>query len=737
LIGLGGCGGVGPGSGGPTSSPDEPPEKLSAYGLFAGAPALQQPAEGVIPFDLNTPLFSDYTLKYRFLKLPTGTHASYSPDETFDFPVGTLIAKTFAYPRDARHPSKGRRLLETRILRREAEGWIGLPYVWNDDQTEATLDVAGGTVDVSWIHTDGTTRTNNYIIPNANQCKGCHLQNDAVTPIGPKARHLNRDFAYASGVENQLAHWTRAGALAGAPAPGAAPRLVAWDDPRTGSLEARARAWLEVNCAHCHNPGGPARNSGLDLMASQSNPTAYGVRKAPVAAGRGSGGLEFDIVPGRPDKSILAYRIASTDAGVMMPELGKRLVHEEGLALVRDWISAMGESGKPDGPKAAASSTATGSSAEGAIDGDRFSIAPAALWRGQAGEKSWWWQVSFAEPRAVGAILQIHGDHEYAMRNTPRRYVWQVSEDGRSWDDLEETATRDERRIYRIHRLARPRAVRALRLAIAAAEGETPAIREVEVFREPRAEVPFPPWAVIVSTTGSSKVPGEGAEGFRRLARSCQGWGGLQFQNVWLGDFRDAFMSAEPRPICAFLSGNFIDWCQQNREHWRGTDEVLKRSSLPMWASCGGAQGLAILAEAGADRTWDCPQCRDPAHPKLPIYTHIPGSIRTRCGDYSGCVFERGPMPIRRLVADPVFRGLSDEFLAMESHCGQIEWPPRGWELIATCGQGGKTKTQCLRLKGHPIYAAQFHIEMDGTPDSSRTIMGNFLALAQEASQGR
>ena len=149
-----------------------------------------------------------------------------------------------------------------------------------------------------------------------------------------------------------------------------------------------------------------------------------------------------------------------------------------------------------------------------------------------------------------------------------------------------------------------------------------------------------------------------------------------------------------------------------------------------MWASCGGAQGLAILAENGVDQPWDCPQCRDPAHPQLPIYTHIAGSIKRKCGDYSGCVFERGPYTIRQLTADPVFRGLPTEFRAMESHCGQIEWPPNGWELIATCGAGGKTKTQCLRLKDHPIYAAQFHIEMDGTPESSRRIMKNFLNMA-------
>ena len=87
---------------------------------------------------------------------------------------------------------------------------------------------------------------------------------------------------------------------------------------------------------------------------------------------------------------------------------------------------------------------------------------------------------------------------------------------------------------------------------------------------------------------------------------------------------------------------------------------------------------------------------------------------------------------------DPAFAGLGREFQVMESHCGQIEWPPKGWELIVTAGPGTKTKSQCLRLTGQPgepdvpVYAAQFHIELDGTPETSRTIMGNFLRLARE-----
>ncbi|HUY32261.1 MAG TPA: SO2930 family diheme c-type cytochrome [Pirellulales bacterium] len=316
------------------------PRKLSEYRLFEGDGASQQPLAGVVAYDVATPLFSDYTVKHRFVQIPKGKRAVYTADGTIELPVGTRIAKTFAMPHDLRRPEEGERLLETRILERTAEGWTGLAYVWNDDETEALLQVAGGTLDVHWIHSDGQDRDNNYIVPNVNQCKGCHTTGRGMQPIGLKARHLNHDFTYAEGAENQLAHWARVGALIDAPAPDDAPRLAAWDDA-TAPLERRARAWLDVNCAHCHQPGGPAQNAGLDLLAGETDRTKLGILKPPVAAGTGSGGRLYDIVPGKPEKSILMIRILSTHPDVMMPELGKRLVHEEGVELIRQWIAAM------------------------------------------------------------------------------------------------------------------------------------------------------------------------------------------------------------------------------------------------------------------------------------------------------------------------------------------------------------------------------------------------------------
>jgi hypothetical protein len=139
--------------------------------------------------------------------------------------------------------------------------------------------------------------------------------------------------------------------LAGAPEPTKHPLIPPFDDPSAGTLDQRARAWLEVNCAHCHNPIGSARTSGLDLRMAQTDPAKWGVGKSPVAAGKGSGGRRFDIVPGKPDESILMYRLESEDVGARMPNLARNRTYESGNALIRDWIASLNENGSSSNAK--------------------------------------------------------------------------------------------------------------------------------------------------------------------------------------------------------------------------------------------------------------------------------------------------------------------------------------------------------------------------------------------------
>ncbi|MGB3710113.1 MAG: hypothetical protein WA985_00325, partial [Erythrobacter sp.] len=160
-------------------------------------------------------------------------------------------------------------------------------------------------------------------------CKACHGKDDAVIPIGPKARNLSPALIETLVATDRLGT-----------APAVAQRLPLWQDD-SAATDALARAYLDVNCAHCHQPGGGASNSGLDLRWEQDDPHALGIDKPPVAAGRGAGGHAVSVAPGNPDVSILVYRMGSNEAGVAMPELGRASVDERAVAVMREWIEDM------------------------------------------------------------------------------------------------------------------------------------------------------------------------------------------------------------------------------------------------------------------------------------------------------------------------------------------------------------------------------------------------------------
>lgn len=291
-----------------------PPKLLSGFGFFADL-AIGQPATGVVPYQLTTALFTDYADKDRFIYTPEP--APYQTERVLELPVGAAIIKTFRY---------GANKVETRVLLHQAAGWKAFPYVWNADGTDAELKVGGADLTIATDRGDIA-----YHVPNANQCKGCHIGPDkAIWPIGPKIRNLN--------ARDQLADLVAAGVLSDAPTD--APALPdAFDESLP--IDIRARAYLDVNCAHCHAPDLPGDTSGLYLNWEETRPEHLGVMKRPVAAGRASGDMEFAIVPGDPDNSILLYRMLSNDPGIMMPELGRSLAHAEGLALIRQWIAEM------------------------------------------------------------------------------------------------------------------------------------------------------------------------------------------------------------------------------------------------------------------------------------------------------------------------------------------------------------------------------------------------------------
>lgn len=318
---------------------EEPfPKKLSAWNLFLKTREGLKPNARVVPYDLNTPLFSDYADKYRFVWMPPGASAQYRTEGTFEFPVGTVFAKSFAFPVNG--PAREERLIETRLLVHARAGWIPLPYVWNAQQTEAMLRIAADHVNVQFTDAAGRKRDFAYHIPNTNECLQCHENAKVMLPIGPKARNLNKIFHYADGEMNQITYWTRAGYLLGAPSTESILRAAKWDERADGTLDERALAYLDSNCAHCHQPRGSAGYTGVDFRLEHFELAHAGECKKPNSAGY-MGNLQYDIVPGRPDESILVRRMESMAPKAMMPQIGRAVVHEEGDALIREWIGAM------------------------------------------------------------------------------------------------------------------------------------------------------------------------------------------------------------------------------------------------------------------------------------------------------------------------------------------------------------------------------------------------------------
>ena len=309
------------------------PAKLSDWGVLEVDRGHLVPVRGNVSYSVNAPLFTDYAHKLRTIHTPQP--AAIRDDGALDFPVGTVISKTFYYPgqgnemRKAPDASPGagelatHRLIETRLLVHREAGWEPVSYVWNSEQTEATLKRTGAVVPLS-LDGEGFA----YVVPNENQCAGCHATDagtGALHPLGATAAQISdRGKMVVEGLMR----------------PGVFAEVANYLDQDL-PLDTRARAYLQGNCAHCHNPVGPADTSGLDLSLAATSDLALGTCKPPIAAGSGTGGHLFSIVPGEPDSSIMPFRMASTNPGAMMPELGRSLVDEAGVALIRDWIAAM------------------------------------------------------------------------------------------------------------------------------------------------------------------------------------------------------------------------------------------------------------------------------------------------------------------------------------------------------------------------------------------------------------
>ena len=288
---------------------------LSEMNLFVGNLEDLQITPYAFEYDLNTRLFSDYAHKQRFIALPEGTTMEFDGDGLPVFPDNTVIVKTFYYNHDERDLSLGRLIIETRLLIKINGVWETGDYKWNEAQTDAVLDLNGSTLPVTWIDNAGTTNSTNYKIPSNTDCFTCHSNNDNIFPIGPKLRSMNFDI---NGV-NQLQQFINNQQLTGISSSSSVRSLPNWEDTSV-PLENRARAYLDINCAHCHIPGG--------TCADQST-------------------LNFAFETPLEDTNILEqtalidYRVSFYIEGISMPFIGTTMMHTEGVQLIQDYLNTL------------------------------------------------------------------------------------------------------------------------------------------------------------------------------------------------------------------------------------------------------------------------------------------------------------------------------------------------------------------------------------------------------------
>jgi uncharacterized repeat protein (TIGR03806 family) len=328
-----------------------PYQKLSSYNFFQGDLKNLSPNSRVLPYEPSSTLFSDYAHKKRFVWIPENKKATYNGDnKVLELPVGSVLIKNFYY--ENTQPSNTKKIIETRVMIRKESGWIFANYVWNDAQTEATFDLGGSTKNITWID-NNITKTVSYRIPNESQCIVCHKNNTIVggqpttihTPIGIKPQSLNFEYNYGNSTKNQLLKWQEVGYLTNNfNLPSIANTVVNYNDA-TKPLENRVRAYFDINCAHCHNENGHCnyRPMKFDFNSTQGSSalTNMGVCVDTQDMQGFPSELSKIIAPRRPDRSMLFYRINTTDESYMMPLHGRSLIHTEGVQLIEQWINSL------------------------------------------------------------------------------------------------------------------------------------------------------------------------------------------------------------------------------------------------------------------------------------------------------------------------------------------------------------------------------------------------------------
>ena len=316
------------------------PPRLSEVGAFDDLASLA-PSDGMLPYQVQTPLYSDGAQKHRWLRVPAGGRIGFAESGAYAFPEGSVFVKQFDMALDEREPERQRRL-ETRFLVSTPQGFYGISYRWNDAGSDAT-PVLDGTLETLVVtQADGSVRRQPYFYPGPSDCLVCHNEN-AGSVLGVRTAQLNGNVVDAAtqATTPQLLAWSERGLFdtpLDADAIARLPQLASLTD-ETRSVEERVRSYLDANCSMCHGTSSEIRahwdgryETPLERQHLLGEPLA-GEAELP----RGT----LVVAPAHPELSALFLRDGSVDPALRMPPLGRQTVDREWLALLERWIRAL------------------------------------------------------------------------------------------------------------------------------------------------------------------------------------------------------------------------------------------------------------------------------------------------------------------------------------------------------------------------------------------------------------
>lgn len=308
------------------------PATLSATGLFSNLSTLT-PVSGLIEYDVNSPLWSDYAMKRRWIAVPNNQRITFASTGSWTFPTGTIFVKHF----ELQLSSNQTKRLETRVIINDVSGWQGYTYKWNDAQTDADL-LPGSVSEVLNVQASavGGARTQTWNYPSRAQCRMCHTST-VGTVLGVRTHQINRNFAYSAATDNQLRSWNNINLFTtniGSASQYAA--LVNITDT-SASLTDRVKSYFASNCIQCHNPG-PAPVS-IDMRFETAVDDMHMVDEIPQATNMGLTNARI-VAPGSKESSVLWERLRHRLDAYQMPPLGTNIVDPDAQQVIGDWIDA-------------------------------------------------------------------------------------------------------------------------------------------------------------------------------------------------------------------------------------------------------------------------------------------------------------------------------------------------------------------------------------------------------------